>query len=423
MKIVLINYRYFLTSGAEAFMFKFKALLEAHGHTVIPFSTQNEKNEPTPYSRYFCKARSSEGEVLYTHIPKTPGNIKRMLAGAFYNRDAEKCLLRLLKAEKPDIVFVLQQMNTLSPSVFKAAQKAGVPVIHRLSDFNMICPRYDCLRDGKPCTNCIHGDYSHAIRYACVKGSKAASLIRSASMKYHSMFRLFGSISRFVAPAAFTCKLLEKSGIPKEKLLHLPTFIDASKYEVSIGKGKHFLFLGRLSPEKGVEDLIRALPLMRHSSVKVVLAGGRSERYAAELDALVSELALEDRVEFLGFAKGDKLKQAIRDCTAVVLPAVWYENMPNAVLEAYAYGKPVIVSDIGSLPEMVEGGATGLLCKPNDPASLADKMDQMMDEPEKCMEMGRAARRRCEQMYSPEKYYEQIDALFQAVLKEGAGAK
>ncbi len=423
MKIVLINYRYFLTSGAEAFMFKFKELLEAHGHTVIPFSTQNEKNESTPYEKYFCKARSSEGEVLYTHIPKTPANIKRMLAGAFYNRDAEKCLTRLLEAEKPDIVFVLQQMNTLSPSIFRAAKKAEVPVIHRLSDFNMICPRYDCLRDGKPCTDCINGNYSHAVRHACVKGSKAASIIRSASMKFHSIFRLFGSISRFVAPAAFTCKLLEKSGIPKEKLVHLPTFIDASKYEVSEEKGKHFLFLGRLSPEKGVEDLIKALPLMKAKDAKVVLAGGRSESYAAELDALVSKLLLEDRVEFLGFAKGDKLKQAIADSIAIVLPAVWYENMPNAVLEAYAYGKPVIVSDIGSLPEMVEDGVTGYMCKPNEPSSLAEMMDKMVEVPDKCIEMGRAARRRCEEMYSPDKYYKKIEALFQSVLKESAGAK
>lgn len=417
-KIVLVNYRYFLTSGAETFMFKFKALLEAQGHTVIPFSTQNVKNEPTPYSRYFCKARSSEGEPLYAHIPKTPENIKRMLAGAFYNRDAEICLTRLLQEEKPDLVFVLQQMNTLSPSIFRAAKKAGVPVIHRLSDFNLICPRYDCLRDGKPCTACIHGHYSHAVRHACVKGSVPASLVRSASMRFHRMFRLFGSVSRFVAPAAFTCSLLEQSGIPKEKLVHLPTFIDASQYEAVENAGSYFLFLGRLSPEKGVDDLLRALPLMRNKNARVILAGGRSESYAQQLDALVSELSLEDRVSFLGFARGDKLKQTIQGAIAIVLPAVWYENMPNAILEAYAYGKPVIVSNIGSLPEMVEEGVTGHLCRPHDPANLAEQLDKMLSSPEACREMGKAARQRCQQLYSPQGYYAQIEALFDSVLKE-----
>lgn len=418
MKIILVNYRYFISSGAETFLFKFKALLEKHGHTVIPFSTQNKLNLETPYAPYFAKSRSKDGEVLYSNISKTPGNIYRMLAGAFYNPDAEKCLRRLIRAEKPDLVFVLQQMNALSPSVFRAAKKEGVPVIHRLSDFNMICPRYDCLRDGAPCTDCIRGRYLPALRHRCVKGSLSATLVRCASMRFHRLFRLYRNISRFVVPSAFTAGLMRQAGVPAEKIVCLPTFIDSAAISPAFGGGEYFLFMGRLSPEKGITPLIRAMSLTKHPDARLVLAGNHT---GGDLEAWKEQaraLGLGDRVEFRGFQRGEALEKTVRGAIAVVLPVLWYENMPNAVLESFAYGKPVISSDIGSIPDVVTDGETGLLCPPGDPRAIAEAMDRLLDEPEAAERMGRAARRRCEEAYAPESYYSRMTALFEDVLSE-----
>ncbi len=421
MKIVLVNYRYFISSGAETFLFKFKALLESHGHTVIPFSTRNSQNVSTPYEAAFPRGRSSDGNVLYDRISKTPGNILRMLEGAFYNPEAEKCLYRLLINEKPDLVFVLQQMNALSPSIFLAAKRAGVPAIHRLSDFNLICPRYDCLRNGKPCTACLGGHYRPALRARCVKGSLPATLVRSASMRFHRRFHLFDSISRFIVPARFTGELLIKDGFPAEKVVCLPTFIDASGITPAYTGGRYFLFLGRLSPEKGVTELIQALHLTRRSDARLVLVGNHTGGNLETWHAQVRELGLEDRVEFRGFQSGDALRDTIRSAIAVVLPVLWFENLPNALLESYAWGKPVIASDIGCMPDLVEDGKTGLLCKPGDPADLARAMDDLMEHPEKAELMGRAARKLCESSYHPESYYQRMIDLFEEVLSEQKG--
>ena len=423
MKIVLVNYRYFVSSGAETFMFKFKALLEAHGHTVIPFSTRNSQNVSTPYESYFPQGRSSDGNVLYDRIPKTPGNILRMLSGAFYNPEAKRCLLKLLRAEKPDLIFVLQQMNALSPSIFRAAKKAGVPAVHRLSDFNLLCPRYDCLRDGRPCTECIGRHYRHAVRYRCVKGSLPATLVRSASMAFHRTFHLFDSVSRFVVPARFTGELLKKDGFPADKVVCLPTFIDVSDIAPAYGGGKYFLFLGRLSPEKGITELIQAMSLMRNADARLVLVGNHTGGDMETWHGKVRELGLEQRVEFRGFQTGEALRQTIREAIAVVMPVLWYENLPNAVLEAFAYGKPVIASDIGSMPELVEHGKTGLLCAPGDPRSIADALDVLADDPQEAERMGRAARARCEADFDPENYYRRMIAMLEEVLAEQRAKK
>ncbi len=416
MKIVLCNYRYFVSSGAEVFLFKCQRLLEARGHTVIPFSTVNGKNEPTPYAKWFCKARSGEGDVYFKNIRKTPKNILRMLAGAFYNRDAKKALLALLRAEKPDCMLVLQQMNALSPSVFAAAKQAGVPVVHRLSDFNLVCPRYDCMRDGGPCTDCLRGNYLPAIKHRCVKGSLPATLIRSAAMTYHNLAHVYGGIFRFVVPAAFTKQLLVKSGIAAERIRHIPTFIESADVTPAYTNDGYALFLGRLSPEKGVNDLVSALAKTKNKQITLKLTGDVQEEYAASLAARAEELGVRERVEFTGFVRGDALRALIDGCACVCLPAVWYENLPNAVLEAYAHGKPVIVSRIGSLTEMVVEGETGLLCEPGNPDSLASCLDTLFSDNSLPARMGVAARALCEERYAPDAFYDKLmDVFAQAV--------
>lgn len=417
MKIVLINYRYFVTSGAETFMFKFKHLLEQHGHTVIPFSTQNSKNVATPYERYFAKARSREESVYYKDIKKTPANIYRMVAGAFWNPDAEKCLRKLLRDEKPDLVFVLQEMNALSPSIFAAARKEGVPAVYRQSDFHLVCPRYDCLcNESETCTDCIGGDYSPAIRKKCVKNSGSATRVRVEAMKYHKRHKVYDSISAFVTPAEFTRNMLIEGGFPADKIVRWPTFIDATDILPNYGNDGYYVFFGRLSPEKGIEDLISAFAKMKHREVRLVLAGSATEEYGKKLKDLAASEGVADRVEFPGFVSGQPLKDLISNAIAAVHPAIWFENMPNSILEAYAYGKPVISTKIGSIPEVVDDGKTGILCDVRNPESLADAMDRLLDVPGLAETMGKAAREKCENEYDPETYYARFEELCRKIL-------
>ena len=417
MKVVLVNYRYFVTSGAETFMFKFKKLLEAHGHTVIPFSTQNSRNVSTPYAKYFANARSREESVYYKDIKKTPANIYRMLAGAFWNLDAEKKLRRLLKDEKPDLVFVLQEMNALSPSIFAAAKKEGVPAIYRQSDFHLVCPRFDCLLNGTDtCTECVKGDYVPALRYKCVKNSGLATRVRVEAMRFHRRHRVYASIAAFVTPAQFTKNMLVKGGFPEEKIVQWPTFIDVSEVVPAYENKGYFIFFGRLSREKGLENLIRALGRMKHTEAKLLLVGKADDAYDEVLKREIEQAGVGDRVQFTGFVSGKPLSDLVDGAVAAVHPAIWFENMPNSILEAYAHGKPVISTKIGSIPEIVDDGKTGVLCEIKDAEGLAQAMDSLMDKPDLAEAMGRAAREKCEREYSPEKYYERFDVLCKQLL-------
>lgn len=122
---------------------------EDAGHTVIPFSVRSPLNEDTPYSRYFPHGKSESGDAYFNNVKKTPKNVARLLSCAFYNREAYKNLRHLIQDERPDVVYVLQQINALSPSIFKACHDEGVRVVHRLSDFNIMCPRSDFLCNGR----------------------------------------------------------------------------------------------------------------------------------------------------------------------------------------------------------------------------------------------------------------------------------
>ncbi|MDD3410700.1 MAG: glycosyltransferase family 4 protein [Eubacteriales bacterium] len=229
-------------------------------------------------------------------------------------------------------------------------------------------------------------------------------------MRFHKALHLFDNIACYITPTAHTAKLLAKSGVAKEKIAVLPTFIDASAYQPRYDNDGYFLFLGRLSPEKGVDDILRAMALCPTARLK--LTGKAEPAYEAHVKRLIDELGIGDRIEPTGFVQGEALQRLVQGARAMLLPAVWYENLPNAILEAFAYGKPVITSNLGSLPDAVQHERNGLLCRPHDPASLAECMRRLEESPALTQRLGMQARRDCEAKYAPEAYYEKLIALF-----------
>lgn len=169
MRIIIANYRYFIAGGPEKYMFKFMEAAQEMGVEVIPFSVNNPQNESTPYSKYFAKPRSNQ--LMYADTKRSMGNAIGMLRATIWNYDAEHKLRKLIRDTKPDAVYILHEINHLSPSIIRAAKKEGVRVVHRISDFFMFCPKYDFLCENEICESCLHGDYSKAIEKRCVKGS------------------------------------------------------------------------------------------------------------------------------------------------------------------------------------------------------------------------------------------------------------
>lgn len=403
MRIIVANYRFFIAGGPERYMFRFMDAARERGIEVIPFSVNHPQNEETEYSRYFAKPRTKE--LLYADTKKSLSNLWGMVRATTWNYDAERKLRKLIRDTNPDVVYILHEVNHLSPSIIRAAKKEGVKVIHRISDFFMFCPKYDFLCGNEICEACIHGDYSKAIREKCVKGSTFGTLLRVLGMKIYEWSKVFDDVDRFICTCDFSKQKLIEGGIPDERIRVIPTFIDSEKIKPCYEHDKYFLFLGRMAQQKGTIYAIQAMKYLKDTEYVLKITGTpENTEEDRNMVKYIEENGLTDKVIFTGFKKGEELDKLINRSTAVVCPAIWYENMPNTLIEAYAHGKPVIASRIGSFVDLIDDGETGYLFETRNAEDLADKLKRITDDPDLSIRMGKTAREKCETLFSVEKH-------------------
>lgn len=412
MKILLVNYRYYPSGGPEAYLFNVKRLLQDAGHSVVPFSVASGRNEPSEFASYFPKGKDLEGNDSFESVKKTPQNIARMVSCAFYNYGAYRRLRQLIHAERPDVVYVLQQVNALSPSVFKACGDEGVPVIHRISDFNMFCPRFDFLLDGEVCTDCIDRGLSESLKHSCFHDSYAATLIRVLSMYYHRARQLFDYVDIFVCPTKYSAGVLEKGGIARDRIRVIPTFAPLTR-KSSGCNGDRVLYLGRISPEKGVEYLVRAVTKV--PGIILDITGDARGEYPSNVIAL-AEAELRERAVFRGFVSGEAKESLFSGAFCVACPSICVENMPNAVLEAYAHGLPVVAFDVGCMCEIIEDGVTGFVVPYKDEEALAERIRALERDRVLARRMGEAGRRLYEERFEPKRHLDALISLFTDVI-------
>lgn len=420
MRVIVANYRYFVAGGPEKYMFKFMEAAEKRGVEVIPFSVNNPQNEKTPYSRYFAKPRSKQ--LMYADTKKSLGNIIGMVRATVWNYDAEKRLRKLIRDTKPDAVYILHEVNHLSPSIIRAAKKEGVRVVHRISDFFMFCPKYDFLCENEICEACLHGDYKKAIEKRCVKGSKFGTLLRVFAMKLYKWTKVFEDVDQFVCTCEFSKGKLTEGGIPEDKITCIPTFIDATKITPCYDNDKYFLFLGRMAHQKGTIYAIEAMKYLKDTDFVLKITGSISDSEEDQkLWKYIQEHGLEEKIVFTGFKHGAELVDLISRATCIVCPAIWYENMPNTVIEAYAYGKPVVASRIGSLEEIVVDDETGYLFPMKDAKELGMRLKKFVDDESLSGKLGRNARKKCEQAYNEKAHMDRVLEILEGSI--GGAAK
>ena len=408
MKILLANYRYYPSGGPEAYLFNVMELFRSAGHTVVPFSVASGRNEPSEFEFYFPKGKDSEGSGSFDSVKKTPQNALRMVSCAFYNREAYRNLRRLIRDERPDVAYVLQQVNALSPSVFKACGDEGVPVVHRISDFNMFCPRFDFLRNGEVCMDCLDRGLGEALRRDCFHSSRAATLVRVLSMRYHRARCLFDYVDAFVCPTKFTAGVLERGGIEKERIHVISTFAPPAR-ESSSCLGSHILYLGRISPEKGIEYLVRAAS--ETPGIGLDITGDIQGEYPASVVDQAKSL-LGERARFHGFVSGEAKESLFDEAFCVACPSICVENMPNAVLEAYAHGLPVVTFDVGCMREIVEDGVTGFVVPYKDEKALTECLNALAGDRALAKRMGENGKRMYKKQFGPQEHMDALMALF-----------
>ena len=406
----MINYRYFISGGPEKYMFAIKKILELNDHKVIPFSIRSTKNVYTEYAKYFVSPIGGEDLVYFNEYKKNPKTILKMITRSFYSFEVKRAIKKLIRAEEIDTVYLLHHVNKLSPSTISAAKKEGKKIVVRLSDFFLLCPRFDFLCDSDICEKCLKGSLFNGIKYKCVQDSKIASAVRVASMYFHRMIKIYDQVDYFITPSLFLKNKLIEFGFKPDKIVNIPTFIDVDNIQPNYNHENYILYIGRLNKEKGVEYLVRAMEHVTDKTLLLKIVGDASDNEQKKLLSIISDKKISN-IEFLGFKSGSELHKIISNAKFTIVPSIWYDNMPNVILEAFAHGKPVIASNLGSLPEVVEDNINGLLFRAKDIYHLAEKINYLNNNMQIIEQLGQNARMKVEEEYNSSLHYKRLSEI------------
>ncbi|TDT95989.1 glycosyltransferase involved in cell wall biosynthesis [Streptomyces sp. 846.5] len=323
-----------------------------------------------------------------------------------------------LRAERPDVVHVHNVFPLLSPAVLAACADADVPVVATLHNYTQVCPPGTLQRDGLPCTECVGSAVPlPAVRHGCYRNSRLATVPLAVSLAVNRR-RWWSGVDRFFCISAAQRDVLVRSGMPPERLTVKHNFVPEPG-AVREGPGEHLLYLGRLAEAKGVRLLMAAwdeVAAQGGVGVPLVVAG------AGPLEPEVAAWAAgREDVRFIGLCDPAESRRVIARSVAVVAPSTWLEAFGLVVVEAMAAGVPTVAAGHGAFVELVEDGVTGLLHQPGDAASLAQCLRRITADADGGRELGRAARRRYEQGFSPAVGLERLEEGYRAAIAARSG--
>jgi glycosyltransferase involved in cell wall biosynthesis len=388
------------------------ALQRAAGDDVEIFSTAHPANDRALYEADFPPYVEMEPAPAGA-LPKA-----RAMTTMLWSRPAAKGMSAVIEKFKPDVIHAHNIYHHLSPSILSSARKAGVPVVMTLHDYKLACPTYQFLDKGEICQACVGGHFTQAVKRRCRNGSLATSGTMALELAVHTQLKSYSPVQIFICPSHFMQTSMQDAGVFPDRLRHLPHPItvgapsaSAEDLYQSAPDGvnamteapRSLLFAGRLSREKGVDTLIEAacrLPARADGQPVLRVAGDGPER--ERLHALAD--ATPGQVVFLGRLEKAEVERELEQCLALVLPARWFENQPMSILEAFTAGVPVIGTQLGGVPELINATSEGdgLLVEPDDPTALAAAMKQLLDDPAEARRMGGRGRAKVHRDFSAE---------------------
>lgn len=386
MNIYIIHNEYGKFSGEEAVVAGQKKLLADNGHEVV------------------CFERSS------AEIPKMRLGKLRALFSGIYSFSSRRQIRRLLAEHKPDIVHIHNLFPLISPAILPECKKAGVPVVMTVHNYRLVCPNGLHMTDGKVCEKCCGGK-----EYQCLLNNCEGSLLKSLGYFLRNYvartLKLYKkNVTMYACLTEFQKQRLINEGFPADRLAVIPNMAKIKNLDQETLLGEYVGFIGRISPEKGVSVLIEAAK--NNTNIPFKAAGSYD---------LMPDLPKQapDNFQFLGNIPNENMPAFYQNSRFIVLCSTWFEGFPMILVEAMMHGKPIICSNIGGMPEIVEDGVTGLLFGPGNTDDLAEKIRYLWDRPNLCHQMGQAGREKALQEYSPEKYYERLMAIYKKAIKLG----
>jgi glycosyltransferase involved in cell wall biosynthesis len=397
LKVLFANKFFYLKGGAEAVMFDEIDLMTRQKIDVVEFSMCDPRNRPSKYGSYFVSPKDYRSTSRFSRL--------RSALSFIHSREAVDKISSLIRNEKPDILHCHNIYHQLTPSIINAASRARIPIILTLHDYKIVCPVYTRLSNGEVCTKCSDGGYGALLTQRCADGSIGRSGLLWAEARFHAVAGSYGRVDKFIAPSRF----MRDAVVPRlgeDRVVYIPNGVDTSRIKASGQDGGFVLYLGRLSPEKGVETLLRA-HAADNAAWRLVVAGS-----GPLLGNLQSRFPL---AEFTGHLTGDDLETRIREASVIVVPSEWHENNPLSILEAMAHAKPIVASHIGGIPELVRHGQTGFLFEPRNTQQLSSHIRTLLSDPDMRRQFGMAARKTAETEYSLERHGAALLALYQSL--------
>jgi glycosyltransferase involved in cell wall biosynthesis len=325
-----------------------------------------------------------------------------------YSPASRRGMEEVVRSFRPHVAHLHNIYHQLSPSVLRPLAQAGVPVVMTLHDYKLACPSYLFLDHGKVCEACLDGRFRHAVQRRCKDGSLGASTVLAFESAVHRAIGAYDGVGVFISPSRFLADRMAKAGVHPTRMHVLNNFVHARVLTPKRSPGGNVAFAGRLSYEKGVDVLIKAVARLG-PGVELDIAGDGPER--AGLEALAAARA-PGRVHFHGRLPKERAMELVRSAAVLAVPSRWYENQPMVVLEAFGCGVPVVTSDLGGLPELVDPGQDGLVVPANDPEALAGALTHVLEDPDRGFAMGQAARAKALEAFTPEQHLKRLEALY-----------
>lgn len=395
MRILMLHNRYQVSSGEESVVKAEQALLESNGHTVKLLEVDNSQIEGA-----LSKVKAALN-VVYSH-------------------GSRQWVKNTISEFQPNIVHVHNFFPLLSPSVYFACNESGIPVVQTLHNYRILCATASFYRDGQICEDCLGQPFGWSgVIHQCYRGSRVGSAAVSAMASVHRWIGTWANrVDAYICLTEFAREKFIQGGLPASKLFIKPNFVypelqsfDAPKAnpEYQSEQKPYFLYVGRLTPEKGLEVLLAAWEFVPDQvQLKIVGEG--------PLGSKVAEIAARNQeIQCLGRQAPDVVRSLMRNAIALVFPSVWYEGLPLTIIESFSTGTPVIASKIGALAELIDQSRNGLQFCPGDAEDLVAKIQWALNHPDELAQMGQRAYEEFEAKYTPEKNYHQLMNIYKNV--------
>jgi glycosyltransferase involved in cell wall biosynthesis len=386
MRILFIHNRYQQAGGEDVVVRAETSLLRTRGHDVMVLEEDNDG------------------------IVGTLAAVKATLR-AVYSWDSKRKVRTCIEQFRPDVAHVHNFFPRFSPSVYDACVDLCVPVVQTLHNYRLLCANAYLYRDGKVCGKCIGKSMGWAgVWNRCYRNSHVGSAAVTAMQVVHKVRGTWSQkVDKYVALTEFAREKFISAGLSREKIVRKPNFLHSDP-GLGAGDGGYVLFVGRLSPEKGISTLLNAWRMLNLKR-KLKIAGDGPMR------SVVDEAARRDaNIQCLGVCGSGEVHRLMKSAAAVVFPSEWYEGFPMVVVEALATGTPIIASKIGGLGEIVEHQRTGLFFTPGNPKDLSAAVEWIFGHPSELVEMRRQARAEYEAKYTAGHNYRMMMEIYEGVV-------